>query len=200
MRNNHLDEEWFFGYHINKTVICNLGNRGHITACVYVWGWQNLRSSCRSKYKCTALSSIYIILSYKRVKVSNAHSLLSIRLPCMRLTKRIIHARKCLWRRTSSLWQSQIVRLCSARLLLAAHRNLDKDSWSTLGREICPTKEVREHKFNGSSSIPIPVFINTCIFISDPTQESSWAPSLNSDAFLSAQCTTLTSLDGCWQG
>lgn len=167
---------------------------------VYVWGWQNIWSSCRSWYKCTALSAKYIICSKIRIKVSNGHPLSSIRLPCMRLTKRIVHARKSLWRRTSSLWRSQIVRLCSARLLLAAHRNLDKDSWSTLGWEICPTKEVREHKMNGWNSIPIPVFINTCIFISDPTQESSWARSLNSDAFLSAQCTTLTSLDGWWQG
>lgn len=57
----------------------------------------------------------------------------SIRLPCMRLTPKLVHARKCLWKTTSSLGKSPKIHLWWARLLWAVPLDLDRDFWSTLG-------------------------------------------------------------------
>ncbi len=88
----------------------------------------------------------------------------------MRLTDKTVRARKYLLRPSSSLGQSQKMHLCWTMLFWAAHLHLERESWSTLGLEICPTK-VREPVTVRSveQSILPSQFINTVTFISDPS-------------------------------
>lgn len=84
---------------------------------------------------------------YKRVKalVIFFFCFLSFRLLCIWLTKRLKPAKKGLWRPSSILWRSHAMPLWLASSSWAAHRDRDKDSWSTVGWQTCPTKEVREN-------------------------------------------------------
>lgn len=60
----------------------------------------------------------------------------------MRSTITIVLARRNLWRQISSLWKSKATQSWSASLSSEVHRDLAKESWSTVGQEMFPIKEV----------------------------------------------------------
>lgn len=70
---------------------------------------------------------------------------------------------------TSSLGQSQKMHLCWARLFWAAHLHREKDSWSTLGWEICPKKQVRHLVMVRTENLEFISPRLLTVFISDST-------------------------------
>lgn len=82
----------------------------------------------------------------------------------------------------------------------AAHLDLVKDSWSTPGLEIFLETQVSWHLM--FRTVILAVYLHSvyghisCLSF----QESTWPPSLNSDAFQSTLCTRHKSMDGWRQG